>query len=78
MDCKTCWYFPGGPVVKTSHFRCKRHGLDSCTVRTETLHPAALCSSPAAAHQRVTLETGWGEGREEEQYRGKGVKGTNY
>ena len=47
-----------------------------CTLRPCTLLHCVPALQPA--HQRVTLETGWGEGREEEQYRGKGFKGTNY
>ena len=38
-------------MVKTSHFRCKGHGLDSCTLLhcVRALHPA---------QRKVTVEAG--------------------
>ena len=32
-----CWDFPGGPLVKTPCFQCRRHGFDPCS---GSEHPA--------------------------------------
>ena len=50
-------------MVKTSHFRCKGHGLDSCTLHTAhcTLRPCTLLHCVRALHpaqRKVTVEAG--------------------